>query len=97
MKKKFLACTLAALMCLQPTSAVLAEDLDFGEDSTGITEESHLLTEENTEDISDFISSDEEQDSSVSDAEPDLQIQTFLKQIRNILLMKSRRNFLIIF
>ena len=26
-----------------------------------------------------------------------LQIQTFLKQIRNILLMKSRRNFLIIF
>lgn len=72
MKKKFLACTLAALMCLQPASAVLAEDLDFGEDSTGITEESHLLTEENTEDISDFISSDEEQDSSVSDAEPDL-------------------------
>lgn len=42
MKKKFLACTLAALMCLQPASAVLAEDLDFGEDSTGITEESHL-------------------------------------------------------
>ena len=35
MKKKFLACTLAALMCLQPASAVLAEDLDFGEDSTG--------------------------------------------------------------
>ena len=29
MKKKFLACTLAALMCLQPASAVLAEDLDL--------------------------------------------------------------------
>ena len=66
MKKKLLACTLAALMCLQPTSSVLAENLDFG-DSAGMIAENDISPEENTEDISDSVSSEPESADIVSD------------------------------
>ena len=66
MKKKLLACTLAALMCLQPASSVLAENLDFG-DSAGIIAENDISPEENTEDISDSVSSEAESADIVSD------------------------------
>ena len=66
MKKKLLACTLAALMCLQPTSSVLAENLDFG-DSAGIIAENDISPEENTEDISDSVSSEPESADIISD------------------------------
>ena len=66
MKKKLLACTLAALMCLQPASSVLAEDLDFG-DSAGIIAENDATPEENTENISDSVSSEPESADIISD------------------------------
>ena len=66
MKKKLLACTLAALMCLQPASSVLAENLGFG-DSAGIIAENDISPEENTEDISDSVSSEPESADIISD------------------------------
>ena len=80
MKKKLLSCVLAALICLQPASTVLAEDLDLG-DSSGILAETNTSSETNTElpsapansepestdIVSDTVSDDSVSDDSVSD------------------------------
>ena len=70
MKKKLLSCVLAALICLQPASTVLAEDLDFG-DSSGILAENDVNSETNTELPSDTANSEPESDDIVSDTVSD--------------------------
>ena len=59
MKKKLLSYVLAALICLQPASTVLAENLDFG-NSSGILAETDTNSETNTELPSDPANSEPE-------------------------------------
>ena len=68
MKKKFLACTLAVLMCLQPASAVLAEDPKPG-DVAQTSEKVSISSYSGLSDtaVSDDASSTDEDSSAVSD------------------------------
>lgn len=68
MKKKLLACTLAVLMCLQPASAVLAEDPKPG-DVAQTSEKVSISSYSDLSDtaVSDDASSTDEDSSAVSD------------------------------
>ncbi len=68
MKKKLLACTLAVLMCLQPASAVLAEDAESG-NVAQTSEEVSISSYSDLSDtaVSDDASSTDEYSSAVSD------------------------------